>query len=183
MTVRDGFLLLGGDPTLDLLNTEAMRDGEPVDLLPDHDALVRWLRAAEIDAEPGSVTAVKRLRFALRVVIAALADGRTPRRASLEVLDEELRRGHGALVLTRQDGTFSVAFETKTRDARYVLARAAAAFLSSADLSRLRRCGGPNCILFFYDATKSGTRRWCSMAGCGNRVKAALHYQRQKQVR
>jgi predicted RNA-binding Zn ribbon-like protein len=180
MTVRDNFLILGGDPTLDLLNTEAMRDGAPIDLLPDQNALVRWLRAVERDAEPGSVTAVKRLRAALRVVIAALADGRAPRRASLDVLDEELRRGHGAMVLTQRDGGFAVEFETKTNDARYVLARAAASFLASADPARIRRCGGTNCILFFYDATKSGTRRWCSMAGCGNRMKAALHDQRTK---
>ena len=181
MKVRQDFILIGGDPALDLLNTEAMRDETPVDLLPDGDSLVRWLRAAGVDAEPGSLMAVKKLRYALRIVIAALADGRTPRRASLELLQEELERGHGSLVLDHRDGKFVVEFETKTRDARYVLARAAAMFLATADPSRIRRCGGTNCILFFYDATKSGTRRWCSMAGCGNRMKAALHYQRSKE--
>jgi predicted RNA-binding Zn ribbon-like protein len=183
MMVRDGFFFVGGELALDFLNTEAMRDGEPADLLSDQEALVRWLRAAEVDADPGSLAALKRLRAALRLVVTALADGRTPRRASLDAIDAELRRGRGRLALTRGDGNFAMTFETKTRDARYVLARAAATFLASADPARIRRCGGTNCILFFYDATKSGTRRWCSMAGCGNRMKAALHYQRQKDGR
>lgn len=179
--VRDGFFFIGGHPALDFLNTEAAREGEPVDLLADRDALGRWLRAAELDAEAGSLPAVKALRAALREVAGALADGKTPRRAAGERIDAELRRGEGALALRQKGAAFAMEFVTPVRDARYVLARAAADFLATAEPSRIRRCGGTNCILFFYDATKSGTRRWCSMAGCGNRMKAALHYRRQKQ--
>ena len=73
-----------------------------------------------------------------------------------------------------------IEFEPQQCDARFLLARAAANFLASADPARIRRCGGTNCILFFYDTTKSATRRWCSMAGCGNRMKAAAHYHRTK---
>ncbi|MFF9497390.1 CGNR zinc finger domain-containing protein [Streptomyces flaveolus] len=35
---------------------------------------------------------------------------------------------------------------------------------------RIRACGNPECIPHFYDVSKNGTRRWCSMAGCGNRA-------------
>lgn len=41
---------------------------------------------------------------------------------------------------------------------------------------RIRRCAHPDCVLFFYDTSKNGTRRWHSMATCGNRTKAARHY-------
>ncbi len=47
---------------------------------------------------------------------------------------------------------------------------------------RIRACGNPECILHFYDVSKNGTRRWCSMAGCGNRAKAQRHYARQKKA-
>jgi predicted RNA-binding Zn ribbon-like protein len=96
------------------------------------------------------------------------------------VVNEELQRGRGALVLRAKDGAFSVAFEPRENDPRFLLAHAAASFLASADPARIRQCGGTNCILFFYDTTKSATRRWCSMAGCGNRMKAAAHYHRTK---
>ncbi|HEX6097433.1 MAG TPA: CGNR zinc finger domain-containing protein, partial [Thermoanaerobaculia bacterium] len=106
--------------------------------------------------------------------------GRAEATPYIRILNEELRRGQGALALHAHDGKFEVDFQARDEDARFLLARAAATFLSTADPSRIRRCGGTNCILYFYDATKSGTRRWCSMAGCGNRMKAALHYQRSK---
>lgn len=41
---------------------------------------------------------------------------------------------------------------------------------------RIRQCAHPDCVLFFYDTSKNGTRRWHSMATCGNRTKAARHY-------
>ena len=183
MTVRDGFLFIGGEVALDFLNTEIVRDGEPVDLLGDVAALERWMHEAELGRVPVSTAALRearRLRAALREVAGALADGKPPRRAAVQLIDRELRRGIGSLALRASEGTFAVEFEPRHRDARFLLARAAATFLASADPTRIRRCGGTNCILFFYDATKSATRRWCSMAGCGNRMKAALHYQRTK---
>ncbi|MGZ5450911.1 MAG: CGNR zinc finger domain-containing protein [Thermoanaerobaculia bacterium] len=91
-------------------------------------------------------------------------------------LSDEIERRRILLI----PGTFDSREKTAKHRPRFLLARAAAHFLASADPSRIRRCGGANCILFFYDATRSATRRWCSMAGCGNRMKAALHYQRSR---
>lgn len=183
MTVRDEFLFIGGHTALDFLNTEVARDGEPVDLLGDAGALERWIHDAglgRVRSGAATLREVKRLRAALREITGALADGEPPRRATVRLIDQELRRGTGSLALDARDGKFAVAFEPRDPDARYLLARSAADFLASADPSRIRRCGGTNCVLFFYDATKSATRRWCSMAGCGNRMKAALHYQRSR---
>jgi len=44
-----------------------------------------------------------------------------------------------------------------------------------ADFRLIRACEGPGCTLMFLDRTKAHARRWCSMALCGNRVKAAAH--------
>ena len=55
--------------------------------------------------------------------------------------------------------------------ARLPVARDAAVVLASADLSRLRACQDPQCRWVFRDGTRSRTRRWCAMAGCGNRAK------------
>jgi hypothetical protein len=40
---------------------------------------------------------------------------------------------------------------------------------------RLLTCGNPSCRLVFLDASKSGTRRWCDDAGCGNRDRVKRH--------
>jgi predicted RNA-binding Zn ribbon-like protein len=49
------------------------------------------------------------------------------------------------------------------------------------DFILVRRCEGPTCTLWFYDVSKGHARRWCSMAVCGNRAKAAAHRARARQ--
>jgi hypothetical protein len=40
---------------------------------------------------------------------------------------------------------------------------------------RLALCGNPHCRLLFLDESRSGTRRWCDDAGCGNRDRVRRH--------
>jgi predicted RNA-binding Zn ribbon-like protein len=49
----------------------------------------------------------------------------------------------------------------------------AADALVAGELGRVRRCGDPRCTRVFLDDTRNGRRRWCEMATCGNRAKAA----------
>jgi predicted RNA-binding Zn ribbon-like protein len=53
--------------------------------------------------------------------------------------------------------------------------------LTRPELRRVRQCANDKCIWLFLDDSKSGSRRWCSMAMCGNRAKAQRHYLRTKQ--
>ena len=48
-------------------------------------------------------------------------------------------------------------------------------FIAGFEPHRLRKCGGEECSLVFYDTARNATRRWCSMAACGNRHKVARH--------
>jgi predicted RNA-binding Zn ribbon-like protein len=43
---------------------------------------------------------------------------------------------------------------------------------------RLRPCANDECRLFLIDHSKANAARWCSMAVCGNRMKARRHHQR-----
>ncbi|MFZ4508312.1 MAG: CGNR zinc finger domain-containing protein [Fimbriimonas sp.] len=52
--------------------------------------------------------------------------------------------------------------------------------LTHGDRSRLRTCARPDCVLRFYDDSKNGTRRWCTMSSCGNRAKAAAFLERKR---
>jgi len=57
------------------------------------------------------------------------------------------------------------------------VAEQAVALLGGGDATRLRACYAPGCVLYFV---KTHPRReWCSVA-CGNRVRAARHYQRSR---
>jgi predicted RNA-binding Zn ribbon-like protein len=64
-----------------------------------------------------------------------------------------------------------------------LLAEAASDLLCACDLSLVKQCQNPACVLFFYDTTKNHARHWCSMNLCGNRSKVAAHYRRHRKRR
>lgn len=53
-------------------------------------------------------------------------------------------------------------------------------FVCSEDFTDIKCCEGVGCTLMFVDHTREKKRRWCSMAVCGNRAKAAAHRERSK---
>jgi predicted RNA-binding Zn ribbon-like protein len=62
------------------------------------------------------------------------------------------------------------------------IARSAAELVAEGPAAPVRKCANPNCRLFFYDASRTGRRRWCSMATCGNRAKVAAHFRRHRKI-
>ena len=55
------------------------------------------------------------------------------------------------------------------------IAEAMGNLICHADFAQVKICEDPTCSLWFNDVSKNHTRRWCSMAVCGNRAKAAAH--------
>ena len=58
------------------------------------------------------------------------------------------------------------------------IAEAMGDLVCQKDFTLVRKCEGPTCTLWFLDVSKGHARRWCSMAVCGNRAKAAAHQAR-----
>ncbi|GAA0973223.1 CGNR zinc finger domain-containing protein [Nocardiopsis tropica] len=56
------------------------------------------------------------------------------------------------------------------------MARSAIALLHGPDRERLRACTAPRCVRYFVQS--HGRQQWCGTA-CGNRARAARHYERQ----
>ena len=52
--------------------------------------------------------------------------------------------------------------------------------LTTRDFTLVRRCEGTGCSLLFLDRTRNHGRRWCSVAWCGNRAKAAAYRARRR---
>jgi predicted RNA-binding Zn ribbon-like protein len=58
-----------------------------------------------------------------------------------------------------------------------------ARFICTADFRHIKACEGGKCTLLFLDQSHRHGRRWCSMAICGNRAKAAAFAARSKRAR
>jgi predicted RNA-binding Zn ribbon-like protein len=63
------------------------------------------------------------------------------------------------------------------------IGEALAKFVCAEDSANVKACEGHSCTLVFADRTRRRTRRWCSMAICGNRAKQAAHRKRLKNKR
>jgi predicted RNA-binding Zn ribbon-like protein len=60
------------------------------------------------------------------------------------------------------------------------IAEAMGDLVCEKDFTLVRKCESPTCTLWFLDVSKAHARRWCSMAVCGNRAKAAAHRARAR---
>ncbi|HKO57260.1 MAG TPA: CGNR zinc finger domain-containing protein [Thermoanaerobaculia bacterium] len=173
------FVFVGGAPVIDFVNTEIISGGERVDLLQTSDDLRDWLRDAGLSADAARVPLDEIKQF--RTQIRAMLVRKKAQKNHIESINAALRRGRGAMTLEKASGRWEVKFQAESDDPLFLIAAAAAELLANKDLSLVKSCGGTGCILLFHDETKSHSRRWCSMAGCGNRMKAALHYRRTRE--
>ena len=127
---------------------------------------------------------VKRLREALRRMFEAIVVEQVVDRGDLEIPNAGLQRGRGYAQLERAkagrllDRVWRREAKDAVSEVLAPIAEAAATLLTRKDLSLLRQCENPGCVLYFYDTSKNRARRWCSMDVCGNRMKVAAHYQR-----
>jgi predicted RNA-binding Zn ribbon-like protein len=166
---------LAGEPlAMDLLNTVWIQQGGPVDAFADLTDVAAWLTLEGIDSpvtEPVRAALV-RARSAVRAHAEA-PDSAVARAA----LNEVLRWGFRRPKVTAEGVETEQSVEDPARWAGW-LAAANYVDLVAAAPDRIRRCAHDACVLWFYDDSTRGVRRWCSMAGCGNRAKAARHYAR-----
>lgn len=193
---RPPFLLFGNALWLDLVNTEIVAGGQRVDLLESFVDLIDWsVEAGAIGAEEArrvrqlgakadgerALAAARRFRSFLRAIAEAAAAGRPIGRDALAEINAVLARPVHASEIRRTGAGFERLerwlFEAPD-DLLVPVAESARDLLCGGDLSLVRKCRNPECILFFYDTTRNRARAWCSMSTCGNRTKVAAHYRR-----
>lgn len=194
---KEGFLFLGNHLALDFLNTHPVLNGGPVELLPDLAALLRWFQAADVLSSRqaaslrqrwgdsprarGTLEAVRNLREELRKEVLAWEAGGSVRRSIVEELNGMMAKHPMRTRLVAEGGHTVTKLYLEPREPEDLLAPlaySAAVLFSGADRARVRKCEG--CVGHFYDTSKKGNRRWCSMQMCGNRVKVAAYAARKR---
>lgn len=195
---RDGFLFVGNNLALDFLNTCPVQDGEATELLPDFRTLLCWFVAAGQLTSP-QATALERnwantrqshsfvrearaFRERLRSGVRKWVESGSVPRATIAELNRLLAEHPMRLRLGGDGGSIKAEIYMKAKlpsDLLAPVSDSAAQLFTKEDRERVRRCG--NCVLFFLDTSKKGTRHWCSMQLCGNRSKAAAYAQRKRQ--
>ena len=171
-----------GTLSLDFVGTRRKRSSDaPVEKLRAPSDVDAWLTESGIvdDAEPGDdtdLTAGIELREAIYALMRARMAGDTlPAEAVARVNAAAAEPPLGIRITDtgpRRYGTPRQAYST--------LAREAIGIASGDDGALLRECGRPECTQLYLDRSRGHRREWCSMATCGNRMKAAAYRARQR---
>lgn len=180
-------LFIANNLALDFINTEYGVGPRHCDCFEDDHSVIEWLRLAGLlpdgsnSAPPGLLKLALALRDNAKTVILAAKTGSS---ADPAVINQVLEAGRptNELEWDKASNTFRIVQRRQSMNAASLLepvAQALVHLLSNEDLQLVRECEAHDCTLFFHDLTKSHRRRWCSMAACGNRMKAAAHRARK----
>ena len=193
----DGFLFVANKPILDFLNTKPVLAGGPTELLPDFRAFERWLIASGIVTSP-RIKAIVRgwrdstqataflqhlvaFRERLREAVVRMENGSSPADAFLAEVNSLLLRYPRHTSLHKRGGKVirATVFEPREpADLWAPLIDATVDLLSESETARIRKC--ESCVVHFFDTSKKGSRRWCSMNICGNKLKVAAYQKRKR---
>ncbi|MFF7104479.1 MULTISPECIES: ABATE domain-containing protein [Streptomyces] len=193
-------------PALELVSTVRHDgDGGVVDDLASVEGVTRWVEAQaeslsgqvrirELSVDEALRSEIVALRQAVRALFARAvspappspADARRlmPAEEALSYLNSVAARESVVPQLDwPSDGTPAVRLVSAEGDPPVrllaALARAAVDFLSGPHRDRLRACSAPRCVRYFVKS--HGRQEWCKPS-CGNRARAARHYQRRRQA-
>jgi predicted RNA-binding Zn ribbon-like protein len=199
---QQDFLFVGNHPCLDFINTELVMNSTPTDLLETFEDLVDWLvnsqtlskkdaeaRSGELrqDQKPQILAQAKTFRTTLRRMVESIVNENRVPESAITAINQLMRpcSGYRELARTRSNAFKEVFIASAdSKDAFLAsLAIFASDLLRMADLTLIKKCKNPACVLYFYDTTKNHARNWCSMQLCGNREKVAAYFRRKRQNR
>ena len=176
-----GFKFRSAHRALDLTATVSGRKrNAPSDSLKSAADLARWLRAAglgETAPDESDLALARSLREAIYGLVLARVQG-VPLNESDRLTLNAVAAGHAPFVALTDAGV--VTTFGSVRQLLTGLALEAIALIGSERSSRLRQCEADSCAVLFLDESRTGERRWCSMASCGNRAKVKSYRQRSR---
>lgn len=182
-----GFNLHAGRASLDLVATIGERWRRAFERLRTPADLGRWAVEAGLVTTAPRVTAAdldaaRTLRGAIARVAMAWGTGEPSDPDDLAVVNAAAAAPDLAPVLTR-DGRRVTGGGGTIRAVCSTVARDLVDLVATGDPSRLRECAADDCSTLFHDGSRPGTRRWCSMATCGNRHKTSQYRRRRAPAR
>lgn len=183
----------GGLYSVNFVNTFDHRHNPPeYDFLPDRKTVLEWGRAqgtlpkrgraASTSAGP-PMARVRKVRSLIFRLLLPFAHSGAPTKSDLSAFNAVFQETYGKLKLDSSGGGYRLACPADNPVDRILCeaVRSTADLLLSNRQDRIRECQG--CGWLFFDSTRNGSRRWCTMAICGNRAKARRHYQKVRRTK
>lgn len=195
--------LVGGRLCLDFVNTATARgNAGHRDYLTSYDALLTWGRhagvisakqlqiltasaAKKLQAALSALSLTVRLREAIYCLLSSAVRGRRPASADLLQVNRAFQEACRQRAVLQRGTGFEWGWEFDPGDLRAILwpvVLSTTELMTSPDITRVRQCAREGCQWMFLDTSKNGSRRWCSMAVCGGRMKSQRFYHRKRKA-
>jgi len=123
------------------------------------------------------------LRETVYRIFHAVAAGKTPASADLELLNDELARAlpHARVMRSAEGWAWGWSDgKASLEQVIWPVVRSAADLIVSPARVDVRECASTTCSWLFIDHSRRRSRRWCSMKTCGNRDKVRRFYERRR---
>lgn len=195
------FIFIANQRCIDFVNTEILDQGRRLDLLGAFSDLLSWMVFAKMMTAAqaaraayqwsnadrlATLDAAKSFRALMREMIDQIARGKTVPETALREINRRLRSISIYPRVFKKGRGFERRFESDFAQPAHLLAalaESAVDLLCDYNLSLVKKCKNPACILYFYDTTRNHRRNWCSMEVCGNRMKVGAFYRRARLLR
>ncbi|HEU4948991.1 MAG TPA: CGNR zinc finger domain-containing protein [Kribbella sp.] len=164
-------LLTGGPPPWDRYEILHAPDALAEWLVDSHLALELPFAAGDFRVTPTELAQVKRFRETLWRVVPAMVQGKPLAVDDLRIINEAA--GPPPRPQLGPDAKRQWVTPVTGKQVLAAAAREMIDLIGTEKAKRVRQCEGVNCYLMFYDTSRPGNRRWCSMQRCGNRHKVA----------
>lgn len=195
--------LVGGRLCLDFVNTATARGSAAHrDYLTSYDAMLAWgrhtgvvstqqaqrlatLAAKDPQAALSALSLSVSLRETIYRLLGSTVRGRRPESADLLQMNSAFQKASPHRTLLKKGAGFEWGWEFDPGDLLSILwpvVLSTTELMTSPDITRVRQCAREGCQWMFFDSTKNGTRRWCSMAVCGSRMKSQRFYHRKRKA-
>ena len=186
------------ETAFDFLNTLELDSGALAERLTSFDEAVGWLEQRHVVHDPEQIRKLGRtaanesealarviaIRNALRNVAHSVAHEESPNTDDVDVVNRALRSREQIQLIPDAEGCRlgHTHVGDPLDDALARLAEPIVRKIGESQDERFRICANDTCRWIFFDESRTGRRRWCDMATCGNRAKARRHRERAKQA-
>jgi predicted RNA-binding Zn ribbon-like protein len=199
--LQPSFTFIAEHPSLDFANTVRWHASDhQLETLTDYEELIRWAQAAGIlekaqfrmlrekaaqspDEAREVLDRAKRLREAIYQLCTAVIHEKTPPKAALGTLNDEISTWISRARVVSTTGGFRWNYDVDPIALESVLwpiIRNSAELLTSEQIHRVGQCADDRgCGWLFLDKSKNHSRRWCDINDCGNRAKQRRYQKRQ----
>jgi predicted RNA-binding Zn ribbon-like protein len=203
MSEINPYMMVGERLCMDFINTVSWRESADKrrDWFTSYVKLVDWSIHAEVltasqaqnllieagenpsQAEETLKQAVE-LREVMYRIFKSISKKTSPNEQDLAHFNKSVSHFYRSLQVIQDEDQFTLKFKQteKTLDTMLppILQSAVDLLVSKSELERVKQCEGDPCGWLFFDTSRNRSRRWCSMADCGNRAKVRRYYQKEK---